>query len=66
MAAADYKAQERRNVYTTPKSYLELIFLYKLLLSQNQQQLLAQQKRYEDGLVKLRSSAAAVAASQKA
>ena len=31
-ATVAYLAQERRNVYTTPKSYLELIMLYKRLL----------------------------------
>ena len=56
-----YLASERRPVYTTPKSYLELIALYKKLLSAQTQKLDAQQDRLETGLIKLRSSAAQVA-----
>jgi len=56
-----YRAQERRNVYTTPKSYLELIQLYKKLLEQNVSNVDAMKARLETGLIKLRSSAAQVA-----
>ena len=56
-----YRQQERRNVYTTPKSYLELIQLYKKLLTTNSGEVLAMKTRLETGLIKLRSSAAQVA-----
>ena len=56
-----YLAQERRNVYTTPKSYLELIILYKRLLAENEQRVDQMKTRLETGLIKLRSSAAQVA-----
>jgi dynein heavy chain len=59
-----YLAQERRNVYTTPKSYLELIQLYKRLLSQNTEKVVSMKERLETGLIKLRSSAAQVAEMQ--
>ena len=39
VAAETYRAQERREVYTTPKSYLELIALYKDELAINRGQL---------------------------
>ena len=56
-----YSLQERRNVYTTPKSYLELIHLYKRLLAANEENVDALKTRLATGLVKLRSSAAQVA-----
>ena len=48
-----YLGQERRNVYTTPKSYLELIQLYKRLLTQNEELVDALKTRLETGLIKL-------------
>lgn len=57
-----YSAQERRNVYTTPKSFLELVSLYKTLLAKARGKVDGQMRRLEQGLVKLRSSAAEVAA----
>ena len=60
-SSVEYRAQERRNVYTTPKSYLELIQLYKKLLEKNSNEVDAMRTRLETGLVKLRSSAAQVA-----
>ena len=59
-----YLAEERRNVYTTPKSYLELIALYKRLLARQNEQLEAMRDRLATGLVKLRSSAEQVAGMQ--
>ena len=61
VAAAQFLQQERRQVYTTPKSYLELIELYKRLMAEKQAHLEALKSRLETGLVKLRSSAAQVA-----
>ena len=60
--ARQYLAQERREVYTTPKSFLELIALYKKLLVETDRDHACSMKvRLEEGLVKLRSSAAQVA-----
>ena len=61
-----YLAQERRNVYTTPKSYLELIILYKQLLEKNTNEIDQQKKRLESGLVKLRAASVQVADMQVA
>ncbi|KAL3909006.1 MAG: hypothetical protein SGPRY_009580, partial [Prymnesium sp.] len=53
-AAADtYRATDRREVYTTPKSYLELIDLYKQELEKNREALILMKQRLSDGLVKL-------------
>mmetsp|Transcript_24997 Transcript_24997/g.74250 ORF Transcript_24997/g.74250 Transcript_24997/m.74250 type:complete len:4444 (+) Transcript_24997:3-13334(+) len=56
-----YKAQERRNVYTTPKSFLELIDLYKLQLSKERDANEVLKLRLQDGLVKLRDAQEQVA-----
>ena len=53
-------ATERRQVYTTPKSFLELITLYKKLLVEKTEINVKMKVRLEEGL-KLRSSAARVA-----
>lgn len=53
--------QERRYVYTTPKSFLELIKLFKSMLTQKKSSLLQNRERYETGLVKLRDTAEQVA-----
>jgi len=63
--AQRYKAAERRNVYTTPKSFLELIALYKSLLGSNRATLDTLQVRLESGLVKLKESSAQVADMQE-
>ena len=44
---------ERRYVYTTPKSFLELIKLFKGSLAKKEGALLNQRDVYERGLVKL-------------
>ena len=59
--ALDYLAQERRNVYTTPKSYLELIITYKQLYEQKVTSIDTQKGRLENGLVKLRAASGQVA-----
>ena len=56
--------QERRDNYTTPKSFLELIALYKKLLVEKTANARSEKVRLETGLVKLRSSAAQVAEMQ--
>lgn len=55
-----YLQNERRYNYTTPKSYLEQITLYSKLLLQKSVELQAKVKRLENGLDKLRSTAAQV------
>eukprot|EP00304_Pavlova_gyrans_P007309 CAMPEP_0206033414 /NCGR_PEP_ID=MMETSP1466-20131121/638_1 /ASSEMBLY_ACC=CAM_ASM_001126 /TAXON_ID=44452 /ORGANISM="Pavlova gyrans, Strain CCMP608" /LENGTH=2403 /DNA_ID=CAMNT_0053407607 /DNA_START=23 /DNA_END=7231 /DNA_ORIENTATION=+ len=60
-AAILYKASDRRNVYTTPKSYLELIALYKQMLAAERDRVTMQTQRLETGLIKLRESSEQVA-----
>ena len=44
---------ERRYIYTTPKSFLELIKLFKSMLGKKQGALEQQLEKYENGVVKL-------------
>ena len=53
--------QERRHVYTTPKSFLELIKLFKSMLNQKRSELLKSRDRYDTGLIRLRETAEQVA-----
>jgi len=55
-----YLQNERRYNYTTPKSFLEQIKLYKSLLEKKAQQLQNNMDRMENGLTKLKSTAAQV------
>ena len=48
-----YKSELNRNNYVTPKSYLELLALYKKLLEKKRTELLALRKRTATGLDKL-------------
>lgn len=57
--------QERRHVYTTPKSFLELIKLFKSMLNQKRSDLLKNRERYETGLIKLKETAEQVAIIQE-
>ena len=52
--------QERRYIYTTPKSFLELIKLFKTMLDNKRNALEKNKERYETGLIKLRETAAMV------
>jgi len=45
--------QEKRYVYTTPKSFLELIMLFSNMLNKRKATLDAQKEMYETGLIKL-------------
>ena len=56
-----FKVKERRYVYTTPKSYLELIKVYRNLLQDKRSQALAGIDRLENGLSKLRETGESVA-----
>lgn len=58
--AVQYFAAERRYVYTTPKSYLELLKLYKILLQRKRDESVAAIDRLSNGLRKLKETAAAV------
>ena len=58
--STQYLTNERRYNYTTPKSFLEQITLYQNLLSKKNQELQAKIVRLENGLEKLKSTAAQV------
>jgi dynein heavy chain, axonemal len=58
--AKTYFKNDRRYVYTTPKSYLELLKLYKDLLQRKRDQMGKGIDRLTNGLQKLRDTAAAV------
>ena len=60
-ATVEFKAKERRFVYTTPKSYLELIKLYGSLLEEKRSDASAAIERLENGLTKLRETSEGVA-----
>ena len=53
--------QERRYVYTTPKSFLELIKLFKVMLGKKEGELINNKDKYETGVVKLTETGEIVA-----
>jgi dynein heavy chain len=53
--------QERRYVYTTPKSFLELIMLFKNMLGKRLTELEDAKSKYEVGVVKINDTAEVVA-----
>ena len=55
-----FKVAERRHVYTTPKSFLELLKLYSMLLGSKRNDAYVSIDRLANGLTKLRETAAAV------
>jgi dynein heavy chain len=55
-ASEAYRIQDRRYNYTTPKSYLELISLYKTMLAQKREELKAAKERLENGVGKIASA----------
>lgn len=57
----EYLTNERRYNYTTPKSFLEQIKLYRSLLGQQSRDLTTKMERLENGLQKLNSTSAQVA-----
>ncbi|KAK3254170.1 Dynein beta chain, flagellar outer arm [Cymbomonas tetramitiformis] len=59
-ASINYLARDRRYYYTTPKSYLELIALYKSLLGTKRDDLRAQRERLENGVAKIAQASAQV------
>ena len=52
-----YLQNEKRYNYTTPKSFLEQIALYKNLMSAKHSELMQKMSRLENGLEKLKSTA---------
>ncbi len=60
-ATIDFKSKERRFVYTTPKSYLELIKLYRTLLFDKRKDASAAIDRLDNGLSKLKETSESVA-----
>lgn len=54
-------AKDRRFNYTTPKSFLELIALYKAMLANRRAKIDANIKKLSDGVIKLESTAESVA-----
>ena len=60
-ASDEYREKEKRYNYTTPKSFLELIYLYKNMLSQNRAKLEGNINRLGTGLDKLEATAKDVA-----
>nr|XP_061808009.1 dynein axonemal heavy chain 9-like isoform X2 [Nerophis lumbriciformis] len=56
----EYMANERRYNYTTPKSFLEQIKLYRCLLGQMSKDLSSKMERLENGLQRLNSTTAQV------
>lgn len=59
-SSKEFLANERRYNYTTPKSFLEQIKLYRTLLGQKSEDLTAKIERLENGLQKLHSTSAQV------
>ncbi|KAK9808985.1 hypothetical protein WJX72_007373 [[Myrmecia] bisecta] len=60
-ASQRYLESVRRYNYTTPKSYLELISLYKQLLEKKRSELKADKERLENGVDKIAQASAQVA-----
>eukprot|EP00960_Hanusia_phi_P010289 300866-Hanusia_phi.AAC.1 len=60
-ASEDYLQKERRFNYTTPKSFLELIYLYRNMLAKERNTLLANIDRLSNGLDKLEKTSKDVA-----
>ena len=59
-ASVMYFQAARRYCYTTPKSYLELISLYKMLLAQKRENLAAAKDRLVSGVEKIAQASAQV------
>ncbi|MEL6741678.1 MAG: hypothetical protein AAFP26_13560, partial [Planctomycetota bacterium] len=55
-AGVGYRRNERRQNYTTPKSFLEQIDLYRHLIGRTSRELRAKMERLENGLAKLHST----------
>lgn len=60
-ASEKFYAQLRRRVYTTPKSYLDLINLYLIALEQKRNEFNINKNRLANGLKKLNNTNANIA-----
>ena len=56
IASSQILETERRYVYTTPKSFLELIKLYSIMLNKTRYDLNTQRDNYESGVIKLKTT----------
>ncbi|XP_063098488.1 dynein axonemal heavy chain 9 isoform X2 [Cavia porcellus] len=59
-ASQSYLSNEQHYNYTTPKSFLEFIRLYQILLHRNGKELKSKMERLENGLLKLHSTSSQV------
>ena len=59
-SAQEYKVKEQRYVYVTPKSFLELLKLYEVLLKKKRNETGSAIERLENGLLKLRETSESV------
>ena len=64
-ASEEFRASERRYNYTTPKSFLDLIDLYKSMLATKRKEMGVLKERLENGLEKMQSAAEQVAELQE-
>lgn len=64
-ASTDFFASDRRYNYTTPKSFLDLISLYKRMLESKKSEIRVLKERLENGLEKMNSAAEQVAELQE-
>jgi dynein heavy chain len=53
--------KEKRHIYTTPKSFLELIALFKQMLTKKRGEILDNKEKYEKGVQKLQETGEQVA-----
>jgi dynein heavy chain len=53
--------KEKRRVYTTPKSFLELIALFKSMLAKKREEIQDNKEKYEKGVLKLQETGEQVA-----
>ena len=60
--SAKIMEEERRAVYTTPKSFLELINLFKVMLAEKKGNIEKSKEQYDSGVVKLEATQESVAA----
>jgi dynein heavy chain len=58
--------REKRHIYTTPKSFLELIALFKQMLSKKRGEISDNKEKYEKGVQKLQETGEQVAELEEA
>ena len=65
MLSEKFRSAERREVYVTPTSYLELIQTFQTLLARKRTEIDKVRKRYDNGLEQLRQAGEAVTIMQQ-